>query len=72
MTTSYFSEPVQLEVIEDEYPIMLVNGLQVARAVLAMARDAGFVDVLKFLKDFDAAVSSAAVHLKRPEEILRE
>lgn len=71
VTTSYFSEPVQLEVIEDEYPIMLVNGLQVARAVLAMARDAGCVDVLKFLKDFDAAVS-AAIHLKRPEEILRE
>lgn len=71
VTTSYFSEPVQLEVIEDEYPIMLVNGLQVASAALAMARDAGFVDLFKFLEDFDAGVS-AAVHLKRPEEILRE
>ena len=33
VTTSYFSEPLQQEVKEDAYPLMLINGAKVARIV---------------------------------------
>ena len=33
VTTSYFSEPVQQEVKEDSYPIMMINGAKVANVV---------------------------------------
>lgn len=33
VTTSYFSEPVQREVKEDSYPIMMINGAKVAELV---------------------------------------
>jgi hypothetical protein len=60
-----------LEVLEDEYPIMLVNGLDVARTVLAMARDAGQLELRRFLEAIDLQ-GADAVHSKRPEDILRE
>ena len=33
VTTSYFSEPTQTEVIQDRYPVLLVNGLRLATAL---------------------------------------
>lgn len=33
VTTSYFSEPVQLEVKEDSYPLMMINGAKLASIV---------------------------------------
>lgn len=33
VTTSYFSESVQKEVNEDNYPLMMINGLKVAQIV---------------------------------------
>lgn len=43
VTTSYFSDPVQLEILEDKYPLIKINGLKLAelidRNVLGGAND---------------------------------
>ncbi len=41
VTTSYFSENAQTEVLEDKYPVLLVNGLRVAREVMTWSHEAG-------------------------------
>jgi hypothetical protein len=69
VTTSYFSRRSQEEVIEDEYPLVLVNGVQVADAVLQMTREAGFADTASFLTMVDAGYT-ARVRSRRPSEIL--
>lgn len=33
VTTSYFSEPVQLEMLEDKYPLIKINGLKIAELI---------------------------------------
>ena len=33
MTTSYFSDPVQLEILEDKYPLIKINGLKLAELI---------------------------------------
>lgn len=33
VTTSYFSDPVQIEIIEDEYPLIKINGLKLAELI---------------------------------------
>ena len=45
VTTSYFSEPVQREVFEDQYPIVLVHGHEVAQTTLQLAHESGHNDV---------------------------
>jgi hypothetical protein len=39
VTTSFFSEQVQAEVLEDKYPILLINGLRVAQEVILWAHE---------------------------------
>lgn len=68
VTTSYFSEAVQREVIEDEYPIVLINGAMVAEVVEELAHEMGVdvVDVLIYVDEqYDGMLSS-----RRPEELL--
>lgn len=41
VTTSYFSDAAQQEVIEDQYPIVLVHGKRLAEEALQLAREGG-------------------------------
>jgi len=68
VTTSTFSKKAQEEVIEDRYPMILVAGVQVARAVDEMARDAG-TSVMDLLLQIDAGYEDA-VKNRNPEQIL--
>ena len=69
VTTSYFSASVQLEVIEDEYPIVLIHGRQVAEVLLQMMFERGLVEVHPILEELDAQYPSRISH-RRPSEIL--
>jgi hypothetical protein len=71
VTTSYFSEAVQREVLEDKYPILLVNGLCLAKETLELAHEQGFQSVTELLKFVDADHDSK-VRQRDPEEILFE
>jgi Restriction endonuclease AspBHI N-terminal/Restriction endonuclease len=69
VTTSYFSESVQREVIDDGYPIVLVHGLRLAEEVLEMVYEKGFSSTAEFLKDIDNKYIDKIL-ARRPEEIL--
>lgn len=68
VTTSYFSDPVQREIYEDEYPIVLVNGLRIATELnsLAIASGAAVIDIVK---DIDSRYETRLQH-RDPREIL--
>ncbi len=68
VTTSYFSEPVQREVIEDEYPLLLVSGLTVAETTYLLAEENG-CSVQAYLEMIDAQFEGMKSR-RRPEEIL--
>jgi hypothetical protein len=71
VTTGVFSKQAQVEVIDDEYPIVLVAGLELAREVLRMAELSFEGDVRKLL---DATVDAYELEVtsRRPEEILAQ
>lgn len=69
VTTSYYSASVQREVIEDQYPILLVNGLEVAQTVGRLTHEGGFASVRDYLESVDVAYEEL-VRARRPEEIL--
>ncbi|MFI0799851.1 restriction endonuclease [Amycolatopsis lurida] len=69
VTTGAFSEAAQLEIVEDRYPIVLINGLLLAQQIRELANE----DHRGDLKDCIAALTAGSgvevVH-RRPEEIL--
>lgn len=69
VTTSFFSEAVQREVYEDQYPVLLLNGTALANEVVKLKLAGGFADVEKFLEHVDADYE-AQVSNRRPEEVL--
>lgn len=69
VTTSYFSAPVQREVIEDKFPILLINGKRLAEEVNRLVMEQGFANVEAFLKDVDTSYESKVMS-RNPEEIL--
>jgi hypothetical protein len=69
ITTSYFSETVQREVMDDAYPIVLVNGLRLAEVVLELVYEQGFNSLLDFLESIDSKYEGK-IQSRRPEEIL--
>ncbi|MGW4491335.1 restriction endonuclease [Streptomyces sp. NPDC004376] len=69
VTTGSFSEPAQLEMVEDQYPILLVNGLDVARELRSMARDDHGDDLAACL-DHILHAQGVPITSRRPEEIL--
>ena len=69
VTTSYFSLQVQREIIEDSYPIMMVNGLEVATVVEQMKFDRGITSVTELLEEIDEEHDSMVAN-RRPEEVL--
>lgn len=52
VTTSYFTKNVQLEVNEDQYPIMLINGLKVAEIVEKELFDSK-ISLVNYLDDLE-------------------
>ena len=69
VTTSFFAETVQREVIEDKYPIMLINGLQLAEEARRLAYEAGFADFKMYLRDLDRRYEGM-VAKRQPDEVL--
>ncbi|MDG2496978.1 MAG: restriction endonuclease [Aquiluna sp.] len=53
VTTSYFTEASQREVLEDQYPLLLVGGKEVARVTTLLATECGFSQVIDYLRDLD-------------------
>jgi hypothetical protein len=69
VTTSFFSEAVQREVIEDQYPVCLIHGLRLAQEVSRMMYDSGYQSVGHLLADIDSRYDEL-VQVRKPEEIL--
>lgn len=69
VTTGTFSRQAQVEVIDDQYPLVLVHGKTLAEQVLRMAAadHDGDVDALltSITSDYDVAITN-----RRPDEIL--
>lgn len=71
VTTSFFSEAVQREIIEDEYPILLINGLRLAEVVMKILHDEGYSDLIIFLDDLDLKYEGL-IEVRKPDELLFE
>jgi hypothetical protein len=71
VTTSYFSESVQREIIEDSYPILLINGKKLAETSLKIVHDDGYKSIESFLADVDTQYENK-IKSRRPEELLLE
>jgi hypothetical protein len=69
VTTSYFSESVQREVLEDQYPIVLVHGLELVRTVDQLMSKTGVSQIGEFLDLINQKYESQISH-RRAEEIL--
>jgi len=71
VTTSYFSEAVQREVLEDKYPIMLINGVTLAKSIDKIMNQDGYAEVEDFLDKIDSKYEEQ-VKSRQPEELLLE
>ena len=71
VTTSYFSEAVQREVIEDSYPLLLINGSRLAESCLKIVHDGGYESLRSLLEEVDQNYEQM-VQARRPEELLLE
>jgi hypothetical protein len=69
VTTSYFSESVQREIIEDCYPILLINGMKIAEITLKIVHDDGYPNIDAFLQDVEMQYEKK-ISNRRPEELL--
>ena len=71
VTTSYFSEQVQIEILEDKYPLLLINGKKLSAEVNEILLEGGYKNVKEYLKDIDGRYEGA-IKYRDPEEILFE
>lgn len=69
VTTSYFSEAVQREILEDQYPIVLIHGLGVAQLTQELMLGSGMTAPGEYLDLLDSRYRALVSH-RRPEEIL--
>jgi hypothetical protein len=69
VTTSFFSSQTQREVIEDRYPIVLINGKRVGEEVHKMTVEAGGVPLKTFLDEFEKEHDHLST-LVDPEDLL--
>ena len=70
-TTSYFSDKVQIEILEDKYPLLLINGKKLAEVVNKIVFNQGYKNVRDYLKKVDLEYEGA-IKYRDPEEILFE
>ena len=71
VTTSYFSDKVQIEILEDKYPLLLINGKKLAEIVNEILFDQGYKNVREYLNKVDSEYDGA-IKYRDPEEILFE
>ena len=71
VTTSYFSPNVQIEILEDKYPLLLINGKKLAEVVNEIVLEKGFKNVSDYLKKVDSEYEGV-IQYRDPEEILFE
>lgn len=70
VTTSYFSESVQREVLEDDYPIVLIHGKRIAEELEQMLHQSTTANtLLELLHEVDADYPDR-IRARRPEEVL--
>jgi hypothetical protein len=70
VTTGIFSEPAQQEIVDDEYPIVLVHGARLAQEVRMMAYETHAGRIADLLEALIASGGGATITHRRPEEIL--
>jgi hypothetical protein len=71
VTTGSYSEPAQMEMVEDQYPILLVNGVTLVDELRKMARDDHHGDLIACIEHILNGHSTVITN-RRPEEILLE
>ncbi|MCX4408020.1 MULTISPECIES: restriction endonuclease [unclassified Streptomyces] len=71
VTTGSYSVPAQTEMVEDQYPIVLVNGLDLVHELRSMARDDHGGDLTACIEHILGGRETAVTN-RRPEEILLE
>ena len=71
VTTSYFSDPAQIEILEDKYPLLLINGKKLAELVNEIVFDQGYKNVAEYLQKVDSEYEGL-IQYRDPEEILLE
>jgi len=69
VTTSYFSNNVQIEILEDKYPLLLINGKILAQEVNEIVHELRYKNVKEYLEDIDKEYEGA-IKFRDPEEIL--
>lgn len=69
VTTGSFSLAAQREVIDDQYPLVLIHGLRLAEEVMRLAFERHGADVTTLLEAVDASYEDR-LQIRRPEEIL--
>jgi restriction endonuclease Mrr len=69
VTTSYFTPQTQSEIIEDQYPIVLVDGYRLAREINNILVSKS-VDCATFLAEIDAEYERQLAR-RSPEEVLQ-
>lgn len=70
VTTSYFSRPSQIEITEDQYPLIKINGLTLAQEALSLQQLAGQKSLSDYLQNLEAEYPTM-LSARRPEDILR-
>ena len=68
VTTGCFSEAAQQEIIEDQYPILLVHGQRLAEEALQLASENGHANVVNYLEKLELEYDTSVAQ-RRPEEI---
>ena len=69
VTTSYFSDKTQLEVLEDQYPIIMVDGLRLAKEINATMIEQGLTNANQLLDLIDSTYEDLLAK-RSPEEVL--
>jgi len=69
VTTTFFSERSQMEISEDQFPLITVNGLELARETLKLAELDGSDTVIDYLGKLDSSFPEY-IEKKKPEDIL--
>jgi hypothetical protein len=69
VTTGYFGEKAQAEIIEDDYPLIKINGLVVAKHALKLQEKAGCKTLRDYLLQLDSDYPNVLME-RKPEDVL--
>ena len=71
VTTSYFSARVQQEVIEDEYPVVMIHGKRLAEELMKILHESEVFSSVEDYLDYLSSDYEDRVRQRKPEEVLR-